>query len=530
MTKSMSTEKNPNLWNLKQIRNNVRRTVFTKGIKPYLILVLVICIGSFIGIIRSDAATFINNLDIRLGIGYVDKETMNSIIDYVSNLKIIKALPGEVGDLAVAVIWSVITGYRWLLGLLSANHAYMERNLGEVFAIVILFAVISNVLGFFIKRACSVGVARFIMENRFQKDVKIRRFFAPFSNKKLLHVLWVMFIYELVSGLWWFTIVGGIIKYYQYLFVPYLLAENPSLGWRQARDISKQMTKGYKWKMFLTQLSYFYLIVLSFVPALDFFVPLPIYYTVDAEMYFTLRQRRDIDKSLLIEKAFDGKSYIERIQLGESADDIKPEYVMPDFHIKNSSFDEADKYAITDFIIMFFLFSLVGWLWEVGLHVVKDHAFVNRGTMYGPWLPIYGAGGVFIIALLSRFKSNKPKLFISTMVLCGILEYITSFVLEYFGNMQYWDYHQMTINLNGRVCLAGLLAFAIGGFLGIYILGPLIKNMMGRLDKKKTMIVCSVLVIAFIVDMIFCFAVGPNTGKGVGAEYGSIKFILDNFV
>ena len=54
MTKSMSTEKNPNLWNLKQIRNNVRRTVFTKGIKPYLIPIVVIFIGSFIGIIRSD--------------------------------------------------------------------------------------------------------------------------------------------------------------------------------------------------------------------------------------------------------------------------------------------------------------------------------------------------------------------------------------------------------------------------------------------------------------------------------------------
>ncbi len=530
MTKSMSTDKNPNLWNLKQIRNNVRRTVFTKGIKPYLILIVVIFIGSFIGIIRSDAATFINNLDIRLGIGYVDKEAMNAIIDYVYNLRIIKALPGEVGELAVALIWTLITGYGWLLGLLSANQAYMERNLGEVFAIIILFAFISNLVCFFIKRAFSVCVARFMMENRFQKDVKIRRFFAPLTGKNILHIFWVMFIYQMVSVLWWLTIVGGIIKLFQYMFVPYILAENPRLSWKQARDISKQLTKGYKWKIFVAQLTYLYLVLLSLIPFVDFIISLPVYYTVDCEIYFTLRQRQDIDKSLLIEKAFDGKSYIERIQLGESEEDIKPEYVMPDFHIKNSSFDEADKYSITDFIIMFFLFSLVGWLWEVGLHVVKDHAFVNRGTMYGPWLPIYGAGGVFIIALLSRFKGNKPKLFISTMVLCGILEYITSFVLEYFGNMQYWDYHQMTINLNGRVCLAGLLAFAIGGFLGIYILGPLIKNMMGRLDKKKVVIICSGLVVLFIIDLIFCLAVGPNKGEGVGNQYSNLKFILESLV
>ena len=65
----------------------------------------------------------------------------------------------------------------------------------------------------------------------------------------------------------------------------------------------------------------------------------------------------------------------------------------------------ADKYKLTDFIVMFFAFCLVGWLWEVGLHLVKDHVFVNRGMMYGPWIPIYGFGGVFIIFFLNRFKA-----------------------------------------------------------------------------------------------------------------------------
>lgn len=99
----------------------------------------------------------------------------------------------------------------------------------------------------------------------------------------------------------------------------------------------------------------------------------------------------------------------------------------------------------------FFIFCFIGWVWEVSLHLVKDQVFVNRGVMYGPWLPIYGAGGVFIIALLNKLKHHKLKLFISTMVLCGILEYFTSFVMEFFSNKSYWDYHNMQLNLNGSV-------------------------------------------------------------------------------
>ena len=47
--------------------------------------------------------------------------------------------------------------------------------------------------------------------------------------------------------------------------------------------------------------------------------------------------------------------------------------------------------------------SAAGWLWEVALHLVFNGELVKRGTMLGPWLPIYGAGGVLAVLLLRRF-------------------------------------------------------------------------------------------------------------------------------
>ena len=511
-------------WSILDIRRRVRRTVYTKGIKSYIVLILMVFIFSFIGIIKTNAATEIHRLDMKIGVGSVSKDDIFAILDYVEDTRIFKAIPDALSEIAEGIVWTTLTTYSWIINLFSRNDTYMERNIGEVFGFIVIFVFIYKGVGSFIKKTFLVGFARANMENRFQKNVQIRRMFAPYGNKKFFHIIGVMCKYLLVVFLWHLTIVGGIIKYFQYYFVPYLLAENPDITWKEARDISRQMTKGYKWKMFVTLLTYFYLPLLSQIPFADLLISLPVNYTLDAEMYFQLRQRKDIDRSKFIEKAFDNAAYVDRIKEGETEEDIQPEYVLPNLQIRNSSFDETDKYVITDFIAMFFVFCFVGWAWEVGLHIVRDHTFVNRGFMYGPWLPIYGCGGVFIIAILNRFKNNKPKLFVSAMLLCGVLEYFTSFALEYFKNMSYWDYHKMKVNLNGRVCLAGLIAFALGGFLGVYILGPLIRNFMEKLGKKKAIILCSVLVVLFIADAVICAAVGPNTGKGIGKTYSMIIY------
>ena len=47
-------------------------------------------------------------------------------------------------------------------------------------------------------------------------------------------------------------------------------------------------------------------------------------------------------------------------------------------------------YPITTLILLFFLFSFTGWVWEVICHLVEDRMFINRGVLFGPWLPIYG--------------------------------------------------------------------------------------------------------------------------------------------
>ena len=50
-------------------------------------------------------------------------------------------------------------------------------------------------------------------------------------------------------------------------------------------------------------------------------------------------------------------------------------------------------YSASSLILLFFIFSGMGWIWEVILHIIEDGMIINRGVLAGPWLPIYGAGG-----------------------------------------------------------------------------------------------------------------------------------------
>ena len=45
------------------------------------------------------------------------------------------------------------------------------------------------------------------------------------------------------------------------------------------------------------------------------------------------------------------------------------------------------------YVLLFFMLSFIGWLWEVAIYLVTEHAWINRGIYLGPYLPIYGAGG-----------------------------------------------------------------------------------------------------------------------------------------
>ena len=448
-----------------------------------------------------------------------------------------------------------------------------------IFALVI--ALVALAFWFFFKNMYGAISRRLFLESRIYEKVTPQRIMFFIRAKKWCNVSLNMFMVFLFQTLWSLTIVGGWIKHYSYYLVPYIVAENPEISWRDSIALSKRMMKGHKWECFVFELSFlgWYLLGLLTLGLVDFFYTNSYKTAAMAEYYAGLRslsKERQVpgsellcdrylfekaDEALLqeryadiiatekalppapeyhgvrgwIEKNFGivmyPRSTEEKLQLwGEKrllisvAQDAVAAVSYPDrlspnpIHQKNNrvlKMHYLRHYSITSLILLFFSFSFVGWLWEVSLHLVNDGKFVNRGTMHGPWLPIYGFGGVFILVLLYRLRKSPMLEFGAAIVLCGMAEYWTSYFLEVTHNgMRWWDYSGYFLNLNGRICAEGLFVFGVGGMAIVYFLAPAIDNKLRKIRPSVTIPLCAVLLAAFIGDQIYSHK-HPNSGKGI---------------
>ena len=91
---------------------------------------------------------------------------------------------------------------------------------------------------------------------------------------------------------------------------------------------------------------------------------------------------------------------------------------------------------------------------------------------------------------------------------------MTSWILEKCFNLKWWDYQGYFMNLNGRVCLEGLLVFGLAGVLMTYFIAPFVDNLFRKIPDKTKKVICILLIILFVFDV--CYSSGhPNVGDGV---------------
>ena len=172
------------------------------------------------------------------------------------------------------------------------------------------------------------------------------------------------------------------------------------------------------------------------------------------------------------------------------------------------------QYSPASLILLFFVFSAAGWGWEVMYHLVEDHMFVNRGFLQGPWLPIYGTGGVLILMVLKKYFDRPILLFFMIMGVCGVVEYATGWLLEIVFHEKWWDYSEYVFQIQGRVCLIGLLIFGLGGLVFVYGIAPWMDRKINHMKCHTQKLLCGILIVLFAVDIVYS-TWHPNQGAGI---------------
>lgn len=156
-------------------------------------------------------------------------------------------------------------------------------------------------------------------------------------------------------------------------------------------------------------------------------------------------------------------------------------------------------------VLLFFAYSFAGWCIEVILKFIQYHRFINRGFFTGPICPIYGTGAVLItitVEILTPYESAYGTTFLISFLLCGLVEYFTSWFMEKRFHARWWDYSTKPMNLNGRVWIGNLILFGIGGVAIIHLINPFLYSVINGMTTTVKEILSIVLLAVFAVDYV----------------------------
>lgn len=108
--------------------------------------------------------------------------------------------------------------------------------------------------------------------------------------------------------------------------------------------------------------------------------------------------------------------------------------------------------------IIFCVYALIGWIYEVSWFLIVRNKFVNRGVLFGPFLPIYGFGVLILLLLLKKFMSKKhlasntiytsiSVFTIVTFIYTTIIEYTTPKIYSITYYLKHYGLYLVIINI-----------------------------------------------------------------------------------
>ena len=158
----------------------------------------------------------------------------------------------------------------------------------------------------------------------------------------------------------------------------------------------------------------------------------------------------------------------------------------------------------------FIIYSVVGYIIETIFGIITKGVWESRQSfLYGPFCAIYGLGAAIMIMFLHKYSKNYTRLFIGGFIVGSIVEYLVSWIGEMLLGVKWWDYSDMPLNINGRICVYFSIFW---GFLALYLIASfnpridrLINWIKSKLSVKALKVLTTTVTILLLID---CIATG----------------------
>ena len=202
---------------------------------------------------------------------------------------------------------------------------------------------------------------------------------------------------------------------------------------------------------------------------------------------------------------------------------------------KSHSFDKKTMLGI--FCLIIVIAGIFGFVYEYIFYYFNSgmQKFYWRGGNFLPWINIYAIGSIMIYLLTYKYRNKPLKVFLISLITCGILEYIAGLGMYIIGDgFRCWDYNTEILNfgnIHGFVCLRSVLFFGISGLLLMYVIVPLCFYLAKKINKKVFLIIsislCSIILIDEIYNLLiarlFSLPRASDIYSSIGFNYMKFK-------
>lgn len=112
-----------------------------------------------------------------------------------------------------------------------------------------------------------------------------------------------------------------------------------------------------------------------------------------------------------------------------------------------------------------------------------------------------------MLVFLDKYTNDPFVLFMAAILICTVVEYLTSYIMEKIFKTRWWDYSNMPFNVNGRICLINSILFGVGGLVLLYVLNPFITSFLNSIPTNIFYIISTICLIIFLIDFLLSFKI-----------------------
>lgn len=172
----------------------------------------------------------------------------------------------------------------------------------------------------------------------------------------------------------------------------------------------------------------------------------------------------------------------------------------------------------------FIIYSIVGYIIETVFGIITKGVWESRQSfLYGPVCAIYGLGASIMLIFLHKYNKRYNILFFGGFLLGSIIEYVVSLIGELILHVKWWDYSDMPLNINGRICVYFSIFW---GFLALYLIvsfNPKIDKLINWIKSKFSLKSLRILTLSTIIILFIDCII-----TGIAMSYFLIRMIVQN--